>query len=412
MVNGYHDDLYGSGGYKHVNHSTIGVNTSENSGLRGGGDATEFIEIELDPNNLVEKYVLNGNDYVPVADSEDSFATKKILASNFGSGESQAYENFIVNSSCLIQRGIEIEKSDIKDTGAIYAFIDRFACRGYSPTTNISGFLASGTTNYEVSENGNVLYLSADFEDTDAFLEVYYRVPSYDARVFQNKSVSFSVKTIHYIGSAVNYTISFRRPIMLDTFSIGMVNISTSSDILVQTDTATTIKFENINVGDTSNGFEVVVKVKCGDISWTEIDFAEFQLNRGAVVSAFKYIDTYGTALAACNRFFFKTYLDVTGIGTSEAISGSIAFTTDSTGSIPISSARFPMELRGGYSDPHDVAVFSTKTGAKDKIYNETDNIDVSVSYVFKSNISFEFTATIGASKKCSYQYYIDAELY
>jgi hypothetical protein len=129
-----------------------------------------------------------------------------------------------------------------------------------------------------------------------------HRIEAKDAARFKNMVASFSVKVYHDVGSNINYTIYVRKANSADNFA-AVTAISNSGAISVPTATATTLKYENVSMGDCSNGIEIEIKIECGAITTKNFCQTELQLELGSVATAFEFKDIT-SEVVSCLRFF------------------------------------------------------------------------------------------------------------
>jgi len=130
-----------------------------------------------------------------------------------------------------------------------------------------------------------------------------HRIEAKDAVRFKNQIASFGCKVWHDVGSNINYTIYIRKANAADNFS-AVTAISNSGAISVPTATATTLKYENVSMGDCSNGIEIEIKIEAGTVTLKNFCQTELQLELGSVVTEFEFIP-YVQAIAGCLRYAY-----------------------------------------------------------------------------------------------------------
>jgi hypothetical protein len=129
-----------------------------------------------------------------------------------------------------------------------------------------------------------------------------HRIEAKDAARFKNMTASFSVKVYHDVGNNINYTIYVRKANSADNFA-AVTAISNSGAISVPTATPTTLKYENVSMGDVSNGIEIEIKIEAGAITLKNFCQTELQLELGSVATAFEFIPT-PLERTKCSSFF------------------------------------------------------------------------------------------------------------
>jgi hypothetical protein len=149
-----------------------------------------------------------------------------------------------------------------------------------------------------------------------------YRMEALDAVRFKNQSASFSCSVYHDVGSAINYTIYVRKANAADNFS-AVTAISNSGAISVPSATKTLLKYENISLGDVSNGIEIEIKIESGAITTKNFEQTELQFERGPVCTAFE-CRNIGIEYYLCrnySRSFYKIGVINTVAGFGVAVS-------------------------------------------------------------------------------------------
>jgi hypothetical protein len=114
------------------------------------------------------------------------------------------------------------------------------------------------------------------------------RLLSTDAKKLKSQVLSYQALVYHDVGSAINYVVYFRKADSLDDFS-SVTEISNSGNISVSSATSTQITYENVSVGDCSNGLEVEVVVTTGAITTKNFEFTEMQLEIGTAATDYEY---------------------------------------------------------------------------------------------------------------------------
>ena len=130
------------------------------------------------------------------------------------------------------------------------------------------------------------------------------RIDSEDSLPFKNQIASFSCKVWQDTGSIINYVVNLRKASAFENFSI-VTPISSSSSIPVSSSVATTLKYENINIGDTSNGIEVEIVAACGATTLKSFEFTEIQLEVGPAATMYEHT-AYQYNLNRCLRYYIR----------------------------------------------------------------------------------------------------------
>jgi hypothetical protein len=135
-----------------------------------------------------------------------------------------------------------------------------------------------------------------------------HRIEAKDAVRFKNMIASFSVKVYHDVGSNINYTVYVRKANAADNFA-AVTAISNPGAISVPTATATTLKYENVSMGDCSNGIEIEIKIECGAVTTKNFEQTELQLEIGSVCTSFE-VRPISFEKEMCRNYFTRFNAD------------------------------------------------------------------------------------------------------
>ena len=212
--------------------------------------------------------------------------------------------NLITNGGCVVaQRATETLTSAYK-----YGSVDRFKAKIDSASvtggTVIQDTAAScGTTGYAIKLN-NVSAAAT------CLAYVTTHIESRDAKKLKNKYASFQCRVRHDVtGENLYYGIKVWRANATDNFA-AVTSIADSSGQNVPDGTDTLVKFENINMGDCSNGIRIEVhcsRTFAQAFATNNFHFTEFQLESGAVCTDFEHLPM-ATDMERCQRYFWKTF--------------------------------------------------------------------------------------------------------
>jgi hypothetical protein len=188
-------------------------------------------------------------------------------------------------------------------TTAAYGAIDRMAC--WASGGAVGAGTVTQNTASGIGRTGYSLKLSGVTLTGSGQLSVRYRMEAKDAMRFKNQTASFGLLCSHDAGSTINYEIHVRTPTTTaDTFSSVTAINNTTVAVATGISTPTTVKIENVSLGDVSKGLEIEVKVPCGAITTKNFEFAEFRMNAGAALAAFNYVEDMTTTLTRCQRYY------------------------------------------------------------------------------------------------------------
>lgn len=166
------------------------------------------------------------------------------------------------------------------------------------------------------------------------------RIEAKDACEFKNQIASFSVSVYHDVGSAINYTVYVRKANAADNFS-AVTAISNSGAISVPSATKTLIKYENISLGDVSNGVEIEIKIEAGAVTTKNFEQSELQIEKGSVCTAFEYRDI-SKEVSLCLRYYHNRVGQFVGQTQTPTCYGVAV----QTGTIACGNMNYPVPMR------------------------------------------------------------------
>lgn len=205
-------------------------------------------------------------------------------------------KNFAINGTGAVQqRGDYTLVKDAYDFGP-----DRFA--GMATGTLVS----AGTLTQTAAANIGVTGFAHKFNQVTltgtGILFHRTRLESKDAKNFKSLKASLSCKVYHNAGAPIDYTLTVRKADVEDDFS-ATTEISNDGGTTVSSATATELKFEDITMGDCSNGIEIELKIECGAVTLKDFEQTEYQLKVGSAANPFKP-EHNGDILTKCKRYF------------------------------------------------------------------------------------------------------------
>jgi hypothetical protein len=204
----------------------------------------------------------------------------------------------------------------------VYGFsVDRWA--GMATGTAVSAGTLTQETASTLNNSGFAVKFSGATLTGTGILYLRQRIASQDAKKLKNQSVAIQFKVKHDVGSAINYTI-FARKADADNDFTTATNISNSGAISVATATDTIIKYENVALGDCSNGLEIEVRVECGAITTKNFEVSNAKLEIGSICTDF--IDnSFANEFERC-KFYFLKITGATGNISNNTLYGSLCY--------------------------------------------------------------------------------------
>lgn len=255
------------------------------------------------------------------------------------------YQNGIINGGCMVAQRVVPNLS----TTYQYGKVDRFAAKG-TGTLVSAGTVTQNTSSLLAATKGYEIKLAGVTITGTGIVYLRYRMEARDALMFKNQPASFSCRIYQDTGGAVNATVYINKANAADNFA-AVTAIANSGAISVPNNTATAVKFENINagsLGDCSNGLEIEIQLACGAVTTKNFTFAEFQFNVGAKAATWQprpYIDE----LEACQRYFESTFPD--GVAPQNGPNGTTFYDggTDKSGYFSVYAYQISLGQIGSY---------------------------------------------------------------
>ena len=260
-------------------------------------DGTPFEKAMLNDIFGLQQSLLDKAEIVPSGNSETAPLSQYREALELFMAQTQ---NYVINGVGVIaQRADYTLVKDAYDFGP-----DRF--EGMATGTLVS----AGTLTRTAAANIGVTGFAHKFNQVTltgtGILFHRTRIESKDAKNFKNLKASLSCKVYHDVGAPVDYTLTVRKANAEDDFS-ATTDIANDGGTSVADTTATTLAFEDISMGDCSNGIEVELKIECGAVTLKDFEQTEYQLKVGLVATPFKP-EPIESVLAKCQRYYEKTY--------------------------------------------------------------------------------------------------------
>lgn len=239
---------------------------------------------------------------------------------------------FIDNGACQVA---QIPAPVGLSTSPQHGPVDRFA--GWASDGAVGAGTIVQNTSSALGRAGFSLRFSGVTLSGAGELALRYRMDTTAARRLRNANVSFGVLVGHDVGSVVNFTIHIRKPTVADNFtSTSVIQSSAALPVASGLSTGTRIVFENVALGDCTNGIEVEIRVACGAVTAKNFEFTEFVLAEAAMAPDFQSLNTFASNLSACQRF-----LRLKQVGFREVWSGVV-----NTGGVYRHAVRFDAPMR------------------------------------------------------------------
>lgn len=188
------------------------------------------------------------------------------------------FRQALINPNCQVNQLITAVNLT---SGKLFGPVDMFYAKGAGTAVSAGTITQSTTAN--VGNSGYALKLAGVTLTGTGLVYAYTFIESLNAKLYKNKTASFSVKVYHDVGSAIDYTIKINKANSADNFS-AVTEIAAASAVSVPNTTETLIKFQNVSLGDCSNGIEIEIEASCGAITTKNFEFTDWQFNEGSIV--------------------------------------------------------------------------------------------------------------------------------
>ena len=233
--------------------------TSKLLKVRDQADANWIVVAQFDETNALWIPVFNGQALAA------ALAGMQPVVNPSGSGWTMAgplhgLKNRCHNGGCQVAQRAAVNLS----TSFQYGAVDRFMAAVTAGTVS-AGTIAQATSS-PAGRTGLALQLSGVTTSGSAVVSAKQRIESRDAILLKNQNGSISLHVYQDTGSAINYTITLRKPTAADNYA-STATIATSSAISVPSATDTLITFANQALGDVSAGLEVLIDAACGAVT-------------------------------------------------------------------------------------------------------------------------------------------------
>ncbi len=216
-----------------------------------------------------------------------------------------------------------------------------------------------------VGSTSRSLFLNGVTLTGSAKVAVKTFIVSDDAKQYINQATYMSLVVFHDVGSSKDYTITINKANAQDDFS-AVTQIAQSSAQSVSTGTATYIGLAVSDMGDCSNGIEIIVECDSGAVTTKGFRFADFQLELGTARSTFeRRPKSADQAIVA--RFYRRSYDDDDSNGATTTEGARVG--------TPVAASTFATWLNvAGWPTPMfktpTVTWYSPATGTADRVRN------------------------------------------
>lgn len=346
---------------------------------------TTFAELGLLGDNEFTLKVSDGTNFYIAWKIRNSGVTnfvKEALISDFSPIN---HKNYVINGNCVVS-----ERVDLTLVNNVWGFgkTDRFQGQASGTAVSAGTFTQSAFSGKEYIKFQTVTITGS------GVIKFRHRIESKDAENFVNQIASFSCSLYHAIGTAMNCTVTIRKPTVADNYT-STTTIATSSPISVPNNSESPVKYEAISMGDCSLGIEIEVAMTCGAITAKDFLIRYIQFELGSIATQFEF-EPVPVTRDKCKRFYQKlgkgmdggfnsaTEIDLPTLFPVEmrvAPTGTLLTTTPAVQQIAVGaktgSASAIVGANSSYSTNGCYVRINGFTGgtAKDHVYVTSDNI-------------------------------------
>ena len=220
---------------------------------------------------------------LPVAASGVSSATQLVRADDSrlgGGGAGIGFKNAVINGCCRVSH----RASKSLSGGWQYAQVDLLAVRADGSPT--AGILKQATGVTSLTTSGYACLVQGATLNVSGAVWWRHRIEARDAVRLRSAAAVVSARTYHDVGTAVSYTLTINKPNAADDFS-AVTQIATGT-VSIANATNADLTLAIADMGDCSNGLEVLIKAACGAVSNKWFYLGDLQLEPGTAKTAFE----------------------------------------------------------------------------------------------------------------------------
>lgn len=252
--------------------------------------------------------------------------------------------NLIANGGCEVYQ----DKNYVASVSGTYGYSPIDMGHGHSGAltgTTVSGTLTRSTASPSGIKGYSSRWSAVTTTGAGSVVE-RIRLRKEDAINMKNLVASFQVKAYQDTGGTLTYTVAINKANAVDDFTA--VTSIASTTFSVPNTTSTQIKYENISMGDCSNGVEIIITAALPSaVSSKNFDLTEFQIEQNTGCTLFEIVP-YAQTLMRCQRCFNTSYPAGSAPGSVTDASGSLMHVAINTGDFySFGAFRLPVKMAG-----------------------------------------------------------------
>lgn len=190
------------------------------------------------------------------------------------------YRNVVINGGMQVQLGTDATISGTYQEGKVTGVEAKSA--------NATAGTITGQTDLEAASGYTFAVNDLTTPNASDTLENRITVKSQDAARFVDDEGTFSALVWQNTGNAVDYTITISKADAQDDFSSTTQIVTSASATAVASGTYTRIELSAADMGDCSNGIEIVVQADTGAVTTKDFLLSEAQLEQGGTRTAYE----------------------------------------------------------------------------------------------------------------------------
>lgn len=205
------------------------------------------------------------------------------------------------SSSVIINGGCQVAQRDAPNISGSYQYgkVDRFAAKADGSAT--AGTIDQAETTL-LGTTGFASLLSGVTVGSSGAVSWRYRIESRDVRQFINQSAAGSVRVYHDVGSPIDYSCSVAKASAEDNFST-VTTIAETGKMSIGDQTDTFLDLFVADMGDCSNGIELVITAECGAVTTKNFYLTKLVFAAGREAPPFQ-LRPVGAEFDLCRRYF------------------------------------------------------------------------------------------------------------
>lgn len=300
-----------------------------------------------------------------------------------------AGRNFFVDPCCRVAQG---DGTTNLSTSGTYGLVDMVQCYAGGTvsagkiTQDAAGTVASAATKYSCKVQNATLTGSG---------KVFFRrwLESRDAVALRNQNALFSVLVRHDTGSAIPAFLTVNKFNAQDTPG-AVTNIAVGTSVNVNSATDTVVSVAIANMGDCSNGIEVILEIDCGAVTTKNFYATDWQACIRTLAQKCPTL-AFESDLLGVMRYFESSYPYGTSPGTASTNGAGFR-----TGSSIASGTAYGETIKYKVRKPvlPTVVVYSSSSGSNGTVNDATAGTDKSVSQFGKTTEAVEIVNVGGTT--------------